>query len=109
MDENHNKGQKKTLFMDDIVGSPILDANGKKLGRVVEIKITPTPPYRVTALLFGAKGWLRRLAVIAPFDQLFGEPAKPSTIEWEAVESFENSRVKLKPGYHPTGEKSRSS
>lgn len=102
MDVNRNKSQKTTLYLEDIIGSPILDANGKKLGRVVEIKITPQPPYRVTALLFGTSGWLRRLAVLAPFDKLFGEPTKPSEIEWEAIESFENYKVKLKPGYKPT-------
>jgi len=94
--------QPKTLFIEDLLGSKIVTSEGRKIGHVVDIQITPGQEHMVTALVFGQHGWLYRWHVLYPFAEKFGLRIEPNTVPWDAVERFEAFTLTLKPGCEPT-------
>ena len=87
------------LFIGDLLDCIIVTSEGKVLGHVADIQLTPGPEYKVIALIFGRRGWLYRLHVLNPFTPAQRRPSKPDAVPWDAVESFNRPIVKLKPGY----------
>jgi hypothetical protein len=91
----------KTLRIGDLLGSKVVTAEGKTLDHMVDIEITHSPEQEVTALVYGTHGWLYRWHVLYPFAQKFGLSVESYKVPWNAVESFEDFTVKLKPGWEP--------
>ena len=87
-----------TMYIEDLIGSEIVTAEGKHLGHVVDVQVTGGPIYEVTALIFGEVAWLYRYHVLQPFARAFGLHLKPHTVLWDSVERCEHHRVMLKPG-----------
>ena len=81
----------------DLVGSRVVTAEGKSLGRVAEVRATRQPPHRVTALDLGPHGWLERLHMTA--GGVIGWSGEPHGIPWEAVDRFERGTIILKPDH----------
>jgi sporulation protein YlmC with PRC-barrel domain len=92
---------KRTLYIEDLIGSKIVTAEGKHIGHVVDLQFTGGPEYEVTALVFGEPAWLYRYDVLEAFTKTFGVYLKPHTVPWNAVERFEHFVVTLKPGTTP--------
>jgi sporulation protein YlmC with PRC-barrel domain len=89
------------MYIEDLVGSKIVSAEGKHLGHVVDLQFTGGPEYEVSALVFGEPAWLYRYNVLEPFTRTFGISLKPHTVPWASVERFEHFVVTLKPGATP--------
>ena len=87
----------RSIRVGDLVGSRVVTAEGKTLGRVAEVRATRQPPHRVTVLDLGPHGWLERLHVSAR--SVFGWSGEPHGIPWDAVDRFEHGTVVLKPGH----------
>ena len=87
------------LFLGDLLGCKIVTTEGKVLGHVLDVQLTSGPEYKVTALMFGRGGLFHRLHVLNSFRRERAKPARPDTVPWEAVASFERPVVKLKPGF----------
>ena len=88
--------QARKVRVADLVGSRIVDSDGRIIGRVVDLAVTDGPPYRLTAILSGGWEWLDRLEVVRLFRyHLRGHP-HAHRIPWEDVETFEGSTVRLK-------------
>lgn len=47
------------IRMADVIGVPVVDASGKRLGHVVDLELGRD--HQVTAVLVGRRGWLSRL------------------------------------------------
>ena len=92
---------KRTIYIEDLVGSKIVTAEGKHLGHVVDVQFTDGPENEVTALIFGEPAWLYRYDVLEAFTRTFGVYLKPHTVPWDSVERFEHFVVTLKPGITP--------
>jgi len=90
-------GAARRIRIGDLVGSRVVTATGKTLGRVAEVRATRQPPHRVTALELGPYGWLDRLHVSA--FGLIGRSGEPHGIPWDAVDRFEHGTIVLKPGH----------
>lgn len=88
---------RRTVFIEDIVGSKIVTAEGKKIGRVVELMGQRTGEHEVISLVYGRSAWLYRFHVLHPFVKAIGFPLEPHTIPWHAIERFEQNIVWLKP------------
>lgn len=93
--------QKRTIFIADLLGSKILTADGRHVGRVVDIQLTQSEEPRATALVYGSHGWLYRWHVLVPFASKFGLSFEPDIIPWNTVDRFENLTIILKHGYEP--------
>lgn len=92
---------RSTMYIEDLVGSKIVTAEGKHLGRVVDVLVRDGSEYEVTGVIFGTSAWLYRYHVIQPFTRVFGAYLKPHIVPWEDVERFEHFVVTLKPGSKP--------
>ena len=87
----------KKLLISDLLDCKIVTAEGKLIGHVADVQITPGPEYRVTALLFGEGGWLYRLHVLNHLAHR--TPHKPDSVPWEAVDTIKHPVITLKAGY----------
>jgi sporulation protein YlmC with PRC-barrel domain len=95
------------IRIEDLIGSKIVTAEGKKLGRVVDIHVTREREPEVIALVYGHLAWLYRLGVLYPFSQVFHLKFHPYIVPWSAVEKFERLTVTLKPEFEEDEEKSQ--
>jgi sporulation protein YlmC with PRC-barrel domain len=86
----------RKVFVEDLLSSRIVTADGNMVGRVVDLELTRGAGYQVSALLTGPFGWLDRLHVIGPAARFLRRAPKPKSIPWADVESFEGFVVKLK-------------
>ncbi len=86
------------FFISDLLGSRIVTSEGRVLGHVRDIELSSGPVYKVTKLMYGRSGFFHRLHLLNPFRKGPPSRAKPETVPWDAVVSFEGSVVKLKPG-----------
>jgi len=97
-----NGRQRRTpphITVEDLVGSNIITAEGKHVGRIVEIRVSPGPDYRVAELLFGRYGWLDRLNLLRLIHGKYRPIVESERISWDAVASFQRFTVTLKPGH----------
>ncbi len=88
-----------TRRVEELMNKRIITAEGKTVGHVFDIQLSRDGEHRVTALMYGQKGLLYRLHVYEPVERAFRLKQKPKTIPWEAVEYFDRTVVRLKPGY----------
>jgi hypothetical protein len=89
---------RKTVTIEDLVGSKVVTAEGKQVGRVTEVQVTPGPEYRVIGLDVGLTAWLERLHLLGRLVALRGTDIKPRTASWDDVDRYERFTVALKPG-----------
>jgi hypothetical protein len=73
-------------------------AEGKQVGRVIEVQVTPSPEYRVIGLDVGLSAWLARLHLLGRLIALRGTNIKPRTASWDDVDRYERFTLMLKPG-----------
>ncbi len=79
-----------------IVNSKIVSANQLRIGHVVDVEVSRSQGYRVTALLFGEYGWLFRLRVLRRAMEQLGVSVKPRRIPWCGIARIEPGRVILR-------------
>ncbi len=90
---------RNIIRIEDLIGSKIVTADGRKLGRVVDIHVTREREPEVIALVYGRLAWLYRLGVLYPFSHVLHLKFHPYTVPWHAVEKFEHLTVTLKPDF----------
>jgi len=93
-------GRSSTSFsIEDLVGSRIETAEGRRVGRVVDVEVEPALSYRACALLYGLYGWLYRFHALQAAAKTVGIHARYEHIPWDGVADFDGRTVRLKPGY----------
>ncbi len=86
----------RTIYIEDLIRSKIVAADGTELGRVVDLEIEPGHEYRVTALVFGAVSWLYRLNVLEALASHLGKRLQPRKVRWQDVDRWEPFTVILR-------------
>jgi sporulation protein YlmC with PRC-barrel domain len=84
----------RTLRIADLVGSRIVDADGRRLGRVVDLELDARGG-DVGALVLGRYAWLHRLHLGRLLKR-----GRTQGVKWSSVAEFERGEVRLKPGRH---------
>lgn len=92
------------LFLEDLIGSHILNSGHQFIGHVVEVAVTPAPEYRVIGLMYGRSSWLYRLRVLEPLLLWFSARGPVRMIAWRAVARVERFTVILAPGWEAADE-----
>jgi hypothetical protein len=72
------------VWIADLIGSHVRAQTGESLGRLVEVRATREPPFRVTTILMGPAGWLDRLQA-RRVARLIGIRSEPHAISWRRV------------------------
>lgn len=86
----------RRITIGDLVGSTVVTAEGKRVGRVVDVQATRGPEYRVVALDYGLYAWLYRVHVLRALTRRLSGREEPHTVPWEAVDRIEGTKVWLK-------------
>jgi sporulation protein YlmC with PRC-barrel domain len=81
-----------------MIGSKIVSADQRHIGHVVDVEVSISQGYRVTALIFGRYGWLSRLRVLHQAIEQLGISLKPHRIPWCGVARIESGMVILRHG-----------
>jgi PRC-barrel domain len=88
---------RKIIAIEDLVGSKVVTAEGKRVGRVIDVQVTRGPEYRVIGFDVGLSAWLLRLHLLRLL-ALLGKDIKSRTAYWDDVDRYERFTVTLKPG-----------
>ena len=98
-------GGAREFRIEDLVGRPVVDREGGKLGHVSEIRVEPRgDALEVTGVLIGAWGWIERLAMqrvwrrghggLARWDQIdFGDFSHPRLLVPRSALTLEPPRT----------------
>lgn len=102
-------GRTRRIEIEDLIGGSVLDAEGRKLGRVVDVLVTGLPRPEVVALALGAGAWLARLELDSPLLRLLRplrrRPRLVKVVPWRHVAAVENRvTIRLKPGWEAESE-----
>lgn len=101
---------KKTSFsVENLLNSKIVTSDGKRIGWVTDLQLSPGPEYRIIALIYGTSGLLHRLHVLHPFAKVLRLTSELKTITWDEVASVKQATIKLKPGQRVSKEVSSES
>lgn len=87
-------------YISNLLNHKIVTAEGKRIGHVADVVLTPEAPHKVTGLLYGESGWQYRLHMLNPFSKVEHSPTQSNVISWENVERVERSTIVLKPDAH---------
>jgi len=86
----------RTCRLADLIGMPIVAADDRPIGRVVDLLLLDRDrDYQVLALEYGQSGWRRRLNITRLFLP-HGVSGNPDRIAWSDVERVESGRIVLK-------------
>lgn len=93
---------RRRLRIYDLVGSQVVEAGGRKFGRVMDVELDPADGFAVICLELGRYGWLDRLGILQVVNRrLRGDHHRPLTVPWSSVDTFEDGEVRLRPGAPP--------
>ena len=79
-----------------LVGARVVSADGKTLGRVVDLELDLKSGYRISALDLGRFGWLERLRLLRPLTH--GQQRPLRLVRWADVDRLEGHDVICRPG-----------
>jgi sporulation protein YlmC with PRC-barrel domain len=88
----------RSLHVEDLIGAPVEDAAGKKVGRVVDLEVQPHEDWEVTALVLGRFPFLDRFDTLRAIPYRLRGFGQEQMARWADVEAFENRRVRLRAG-----------
>jgi sporulation protein YlmC with PRC-barrel domain len=86
----------RILLLEELLGSNIVTASGKRVGRIFDAQLSPGPDYEVVALMYGRNALLSRVNVLRSAVHAFHINDKLETISWSQVASFAHHTVTLK-------------
>lgn len=88
---------RSLLVARDLVGSSVVDADGDRLGTVIDLVVDVAAGWEVEALELGRHTWLDRLGLLRLLSQAHGTH-EPRTVAWRDVEARADGRLVLRRG-----------
>jgi hypothetical protein len=88
----------RSVHVEDLIGAPVEDAAGKRVGRVVDLEVRPHENWEVTALVLGRFAFLDRFDTLRAFPYRLRGFGRERMARWADVETFEDGRVRLRSG-----------
>jgi sporulation protein YlmC with PRC-barrel domain len=87
--------RRDDVWVSDLIGTPVIDADGREIGHVVELRIGRRH-HRVNAILTGSYGWLGRLGIKTLVHRL-GWWGRHEEVLWERVDEVRSDRITVQP------------
>src|SRR4051794_25932763 len=96
----------RTLLLSEILGWPVVDTNGRKLGKLTELKVLPRRGYEVIGFKVGRSTFLSRLTAGESLNASVERRLEASErdIDWSAVERVEDGRIVVSAHVMPDGD-----
>lgn len=87
----------RILIARQLVGARVVDAQGRSVGKVVDLEVDVIAGWEVTGLELGRYGWLDRLHLLRPL--FHGRPGhEPRIVAWRDIDRLEEGKLSLKRG-----------
>lgn len=83
------------VWVSDLIGTPVIDSDGKQLGHLVELRIGRRH-HRVDTILIGSYGWAGRLGLGTLLHRL-GWWGQHDEVPWDHVEKVRRERITVQP------------
>jgi sporulation protein YlmC with PRC-barrel domain len=85
----------RSLLLSDMLGWAVVDTNGRKLGKLVELKVAPRGGYEVVALRYGPSTFLARVTAGESIDHSVERRLEQNEreLDWSSVERVEERRI----------------
>ena len=97
----------RTIEIEDLVGSRVVDADGERVGHVVDLLLSGLPRPEVAGLAVGSAAWLSRLELDDATRRLLGRPPV-RVVAWRHVDGIDERRViRLRRGWSYEADDSR--
>ena len=84
-----------TIRLADLIGSSVVDAEGNRIGHVVDLVVDRERDFALREIVVGSGGWIGRLNMQRALPKRFGHRAKPG-IAWSDVDRIERQTIHLK-------------
>jgi sporulation protein YlmC with PRC-barrel domain len=93
-DRSRRPGGRMLLFS-EMLGWKVVDAQGRKLGKLTELEVIPRSGYEVRAMIVGRSTFLSRLAAGESLDNPLERHLQKGEqlIPWSAVARIEEGRI----------------
>jgi len=85
--------ERRTLRATDVVGARVEDADGRRIGSVIDLALAPRDPTAITHLLVGGSTFLGRFSVLRGERSPLGRFGAELALRIEEVERIEPGRV----------------
>ena len=89
----------RVLTIGTLVGARVVDAEGQRVGTVVDVAISKSPPPEVVALILGAAGLAQRVQIDGLVPRNGAQRRQVRVVLWAAVEDVQGRRIRLRPGW----------
>jgi hypothetical protein len=83
--------RQTTFFITDLLGCKIVTTEGKNIGRVVDMHLSPGPDFQITDLVYSHSAFLYKLHILRTLATRFGMHIEQGTIPWAAVDQYERA------------------
>ena len=93
--------RSRRIHVEDLIGAPVTDASGRRLGHVVDVEVRPKAGWEIVALVLGRFSLLDRMDVLRPIAYRLGGLADSDVVRWTDVDRFEDRQVRLRAGARP--------
>ena len=93
--------RERSIHIEDLIGAPVTNASGRRIGHVVDIEVRPKAGWEIVALILGRHSFLDRIDVLRPIAYRLGGLDDSEVVAWADVERFEDRRVRLRSGARP--------
>jgi hypothetical protein len=88
----------RTIHVEDLIGAVVEQADGTRLGRVVDAEVRPDAGWEIVMLILGRFAFLDRLDTLRAVPYRLGGFREEQVVAWSDVESFEERRIRLRAG-----------
>ncbi len=87
-----------TIRVHDLVGTRVVTADDRMLGRVVDLEIAHDHGFSIVALEVGRFGLLDRIGILRVLSPGLARDRPPRTVPWSSVERLHGGVVRLRAG-----------
>lgn len=84
------------IALADLIGAPVVAADGRRVGTVIDLELRPLEGFRVAAVIVGRFAFLGRFAVVRGTGSELEAVARPQVVPWSDVDRIEHGRLSLR-------------
>ena len=86
-----------TFFITDLLGCTIVTTEGRKVGRVVDMHLSPGPDFQITDLVYSHSALLYKLHILRTLAIRLGMHIEQGTVPWADVYRYEHTTLTVRP------------
>jgi sporulation protein YlmC with PRC-barrel domain len=92
------RGRERTVFLSEIVGSRVVDSEGRSIGKVTDLEVAPRRGYEIVGLVVGPSTFVSRITAGESIEHPVTRSleSRERFVDWSAVERFSEKEIVVK-------------